>query len=362
MLAGRSIRTRRSEGRGMMQAIVIREHGGPEVLRPADLPIPEPARGEALVRVRAVSVGGFLDISNRKGQVAFARYSFPHVLGSEHAGEIAAFGPGADTALAVGDQVAVSNRITCGICASCRAGREEACLQLGVIGVTMPGAYAEYSVVPVGNLRRLPAGISHVEASAMIVNGPLAQHQLDLAGASQGHWVLIQATASASGSMAMRSAQHRGCRVIATSRQAWKRERLAELGADVVLDPALDDFATAVKKATGADGADVAIINIGDAHLWEQTIQSVANRGRIVSSGANFGGRAAFNARTFYERNQTIIGVRTANSESTERCWAEIERGLRPVVDEIYPLPEVAEAHRRVEAGMNVGRVVLTVD
>lgn len=345
----------------MMRAIVIYEHGGPEVLRPADLPIPEPTRGEALVRVKAVSVNSFLDISNRMGQVAFARYSFPHVLGSEHAGEVAAFGPGTDSELSVGDQVAVSNRVPCGSCANCRAGREEGCQQLGIIGVTMPGAYAEYSVVPVENLRRLPAGMGHVEASAMIVNGPLAEHQLDLAGAKQGDWILIQAAASASGSMALRSAQHRRCRVIATSRQGWKRERLAELGADVVLDPGQEDFAATVRNATSANGADVAIINIGDPHLWEQTIESVANRGRIVTSGAKFGERAMFSARTFYEKNQTIIGVRTANRDSTERCWAQIERGLRPVVDEVFALQQAAQAHRRVEAGMNVGRVVLTV-
>jgi NADPH:quinone reductase-like Zn-dependent oxidoreductase len=345
-----------------VRAIVIHEHGGPDVLQPADLPAPKPSSGEALVRVRAVSVNGFLDIANRMGHVAFARYSFPHVLGSEHAGEVAALGPDADTAVTEGDQVVVSNRITCGSCASCRAGREEACLGLGVIGVTTPGAYAEYSVVPVANLRPLPEGMSHVDASAMIVNGPLAQHQLDLAGAKEGDWVLVQAGASASGSMALRSAQHRGCRVIATSRQDWKRERLAELGADAVLDAGQEDFATAVVDLTEGNGADVAIINIGDPQLWERTVESVGNRGRIVTSGAMFGGRGAFNARTFYERNQTIIGVRTANRESTERCWAEIERGLRPVVDQVLPLEHVADAHRRVEAGLNVGRVVLSVD
>jgi len=345
-----------------MRAIVIHEHGGPEVLQPADIPVPKPSSGEALVRVKAVSVNGFLDVANRMGRVAFAQYSFPPVLGSEHAGEVAALGPDAETALAEGDQVVVSNRITCGSCANCRAGREEACLGLGVIGVTTPGAYAEYSVVPVANLRPLPAGMSHIEASAMIVNGPLAQHQLDLADAKAGDWVLVQAGASASGSMALRAAQHRACRVIATSRQDWKRDRLAELGADAVLDPGQEDFATVVKNVTEGNGAGVAIINIGDPQLWERTIESVANRGRIVTSGAMFGERAAFNARTFYEKSLTIIGVRTANRESTERCWAQIERGLRPVVDQILPLERVADAHRRVEAGLNVGRVVLTVD
>jgi NADPH:quinone reductase-like Zn-dependent oxidoreductase len=284
------------------------------------------------------------------------------VLGTEHAGEIAAFGSGDDAGVSVGDQVVVSNRIACGSCANCRGGREEACLELGVIGVTTPGAYAEYTVVPVDNLRPLPAGLSHVEASAMIVNGPLAQHQLDLADAKPGEWVLIQAAASASGSMALRTVQHRGCRVIATSRQPWKRERLAELGADAVFDPSQADFAAGVKSVTDGRGADVAIINIGDPTLWEQTIEAVGNRGRIITSGAMFGGRAAFNARSFYEKNQTIFGVRTANRDSTERCWAEIQRGLRPVVDEVFPLEQAADAHRRIEAGMNVGRVVLTID
>jgi NADPH:quinone reductase-like Zn-dependent oxidoreductase len=345
-----------------MQAIVINEHGGPEVLQAADLPVPEPARCEALVKVKAVSVNAFLDVSNRMGHVAFARYSFPHVLGSEHAGTVAALGPETESPFREGDEVVVSNRITCGDCDNCRAGREEACLDLGVIGVTAPGAYAQYSVVPVDNLRPLPSEMTHIEASAMIVNGPLAQHQLDLTDAEEGDWVLIQAAASASGSMALRAAQHRGCRVIAASRQPWKRERLAELGADTVLDPARDDFPASVKDATGGHGADVAIINIGDPHLWEQTIESVSNRGRIVTSGAKFGERVAFNARTFYERNQTIIGVRTANRESTERSWAQIASGLRPVVDEVVPLEKVADAHRKVEAGLNVGRVVLTVN
>lgn len=348
--------------RGDMRAVVIYEHGGPEVLQPARISIPEPLQGEALVRVKAVSVNSFLDVSNRMGQVAFARYSFPHVLGSEHAGEVVDFGPNTKAAVAAGDQVAVSNRVTCGKCASCQSDREETCFELGVIGVTRPGAYAEYTVVPADNLRRLPAGITHVEAAASIVNGPLAQHQLDVAQAQEGDWVLIQAAGSASGSMALRVAQFRQCHVIATSRQGWKRERLLELGAEVVLDPGRADFPAAVMDATEGKGADVAIINIGDPELWAKTIESVALRGRIVSSGATFGERGAFNARTFYERSQTIFGIRTGNRQSTDRFWVQIEKGLRPVVDEVFPLDHAAEAHSRVEAALNLGRVVLSVD
>jgi NADPH:quinone reductase-like Zn-dependent oxidoreductase len=344
-----------------MLAYVIRRHGGPEVLEATQLPVPEPSSGEALIKVKAVSVNSFLDVSNRAGQVAFARYEFPHVLGSEHAGEILGFGPHTDSDLPTGTRVAVYNRITCGRCDNCIQGREEACLELGVIGVTRTGAYAQYTTVPVANLRQIPNEMTDVQASAVIVNGPLAQNQLDQAEAKEGDWVLIQAGASASGTMALRMAQHRGCRVIATSRHAWKRERLVELGADAVLDPEREDFAAAVKEATDGRGADVALINIGEPRMWEQTIESVGLRGRIVSSGAKFGEQVRFNARTFYERNQTIFGIRTGNARSTELCWAAVDQGLRPVVDRVFPLEEVREAHRYIEAGQNVGRVVLAV-
>ena len=94
-----------------MRAIVIRRHGGPEVLEPTDLPRPEPAAGEALVRVAAVSVNAFLDVSNRAGAVPFARYDFPHVLGSEHAGRVEAYGPATDGPVPVGTDVVVRNTV-----------------------------------------------------------------------------------------------------------------------------------------------------------------------------------------------------------------------------------------------------------
>ena len=106
----------------------------------------------------------------------------------------------------------------------------------------------------------------------------------------------------------------------------------------------------------------MAIINIGDPTIWEQTIEAVGNRGRIVTSGAMFGGRAAFNARTFYERNQTIFGVRTANRESTERCWSRFNEAYGRLSTRSSRSSEAADAHRRIEAGRNVGRVVLTVN
>ena len=98
-----------------MLAIVIRRHGDPDVLEPADIARPEPAAGEALVRVEAVSVNAFLDVSNRAGKVPFARYDFPHVLGSEHAGTVVGYG-GTPGPVPVGAPVVVRNTVFCGSC------------------------------------------------------------------------------------------------------------------------------------------------------------------------------------------------------------------------------------------------------
>ena len=101
------------------------------MLEPADIPAPEPAAGEALVRVEAVSVNAFLDVSNRAGKVPFARYDFPHVLGSEHAGTVAGYGTGTPEPVPVGAPVVVRNTVFCGNCDMSTAGSSEACRTSG---------------------------------------------------------------------------------------------------------------------------------------------------------------------------------------------------------------------------------------
>src|SRR6476469_7752036 len=211
-----SIRFSAEENR--MHAIVIRRHGDPDVLEPAEIARPEAAAGEALVRVEAVSVNAFLDVSNRAGKVPFARYDFPHVLGSEHAGTVAGYGPGTVGPAPVGAPVVIRNTVFCGHCDMCTAGSSEACRTLGIIGVTRPGAYAEYTTVPVANLRPLPPGCRPIDAAAMAVNGPLGYAQLRAAGLEATRTVLIQGAGSSSGSMAAIVAKALGKVVLGTTR------------------------------------------------------------------------------------------------------------------------------------------------
>lgn len=346
-----------------MRAVIIDAHGGPDVLRLTEVDDPTPGPGEALVKVGAVSVNSFLDVSNRAGHVPFARYEFPHILGSEHAGELVGLGPDTESPVAVGDSVFVSNSVPCGTCAACERGDDESCSSLGILGVNMTGAYSDFSVVPVGNLRPLPAGVSTVEASALGVNGPLALRQLDKARATPADTVLVQAASSASGTMAMVVAKTLGHRVLGSVRSATKASKLEELGlADAIVNSTIEGFGDRIRELTDGAGADIVIDNIAAPELWQQSLDALAVGGRIVSSGAKFGGAVELDVRSLYLKSQEIIGVRTSNAEARDRLWDLVAaQGIRPVIDSVYPLDSVADAHRRIEAGENVGRVVLDV-
>ena len=346
-----------------MRAVVIRAHGGPEVLELTDIERPEPGDGEVLLRVRAVSVNAFLDVSNRAGHVPFARYEFPHVLGSEHAAEIAALGSNIDASFAVGDAVIASNTVPCRVCDECAAGHDERCGQLGIIGVNRPGAYAEYTVVPAHVLRLIPPGVSFEDASALGVNGPLAVAQLLAADATAGQTVMVQAAGSSSGSMALLVARAMGLSTIGTTRSAERAQVLRDLGvADEIVVSSEPDAAEQVRALTSDRGADVVLDNLAARDAWALTIASLAMGGAIVTSGAKFGGRVEVDLRSLYTFNQRIIGVRTSNAAAKDRLWKLVaDNALRPLVDSVVPLEEVADAHRRIEAGQNIGRVVLAV-
>ena len=135
-----------------MRAMIIRRHGHPDVLEPAELPTPTPGPGEALVRVGAVSVNSYLDVTNRSHGVHYRGYEMPNVLGSEHAGTLAALGPDTESDIPIGAAVSVYNAIPCRRCDWCTSGRQESCPNVEIIGVTRQGAYAEYTAVPAGNL------------------------------------------------------------------------------------------------------------------------------------------------------------------------------------------------------------------
>lgn len=342
-----------------MRAVLFDEFGGPDVLRAEDVDTPAPGPGEVAIRVAAVSVGRLLDLSARAGTHPYARIRLPHVLGAEHAGTVAAVGAGVES-VRVGDLVAVFPVLTCGTCPACGAGSTEACGAARILGVHTWGSYAEYTVVPESNVFGVPAGVGPAEAAALALSGPVAQNQFDEAGLVPGEWVLVYGASSALGSLTAALAAHRGARVIAASRSAAKRERLAALPVEAVLDPASPAFAERVLGLTDGAGVGLVVDNLGDAAIWRTTADVLAVRGRIVTSGAFLGGRVELDLLRLYSRSQRIIGVRSGNLRSARRLWDAVADGFRPLVDRTYPISQAAEAHRYLEGNANTGRVVHT--
>lgn len=342
-----------------MKAIVFDEYGGPEVLHEAEVPDPEPGPEDVVVRVAAVSVGRTLDIAARAGKLPFANLALPHVPGAEHAGEVVAAGDRAASELAVGTRVAVFPVFTCGDCPHCASGHQHVCPRLEIMGIHRQGAYAEYTVVPTGNVRPIGDELTDVEAAALALSGPVAWHQFEEVGVREGTWLLVQAAGSALGALTVALALHRGARVIASSRRAVKRAALEELGVEAALDWTDPSFADSVRELTGGAGVEVVVDNIGDERMFGAGLEVLSRGGTVVTSGAFVGGAPQIDLRTLYTLSHRVVGLRTANRASVDGLWAEVERGLRPIVDRSFPLIRAAEAHAHVERDENLGRVAL---
>lgn len=347
-----------------MKAILIEEFGGPDVLRMGRLPLPKPGPGEVRIKVEAVAVARTKDVATRAERPPFGPQlrGFPHVLGTEHAGVVDAAGTGAGAEL-VGRRVAVSAVLTCGECRACRLGRDEACATFGLIGVHRQGSYAQYVLVPARNLQVLPDDVGFVEAAAVAANGPVARAQLEAGGVREGSVVLVIGAAGSLGSTAASLAAFRGARVIGVDRLGSDPAKLDELPLTARIDGDAPDLKERIRAAAGTWGIDCVIDNIGVAAVWTAYRPLVADLGRIIVSGAVDHDPLPVRLLPFYLRSQSLIGVRTGNRGEVAAMWDDVRAGYRPPASHVHACDweDVAEAHRRVEAGVANGQAVLRV-
>jgi NADPH:quinone reductase-like Zn-dependent oxidoreductase len=344
-----------------MKAAVIHELGPPEVLRIEEVPEPRPGPREVVVQVRAVRVGGLLDVGTRAGRNPFARIGFPHILGSDFAGEVVEAASD-DVQFAPGDRVAGVPFITCGLCHACSIGRDDACPQAQLLGVHRQGSYADFAAVPAKVLRRIPDNVTFEQAAAMAVSGPVAVTQFEIADLKPGDWVLVTAAASGLGLVTSLVPKRLGARVIATSRKGWKRDMLKAHGLEAVLDSESPDFVERVGVLTGGEGVAIAIDNTSSAPLFGKLCAALSRLGVIVTSGALAAETVALDMRSLYLKSQSIIGIRTHTQAGLDGFWRLAQEGIEARVDRTFPLEEVVEAHRYVEAERNFGRVLLTLN
>jgi NADPH:quinone reductase-like Zn-dependent oxidoreductase len=342
-----------------MKAMVISRHGGPDVLEPAELPDPAPAPGEVVVRVRACALN-HLDLWTRAGLPGL-KVPFPHVLGSDIAGEIAATG-GAVDGLGAGQRVMLSPGLSCGRCRMCLSGEDSSCRSYRILGHQVHGGYAELVRCPAANVIPLPDGIDLEQAAAFPLVFLTAWRMLvTRARVRAGDDVLVWAAGSGVGMAAVQLAKVLGARVIATAGTEAKLDQARTLGADDVVNHHGSDVVAEVKRLTGKKGADVVVEHVGQA-TWERSILALARGGRLVTCGATTGPRGSTDLQHLFARQLSLLGsYMGSKAELLDASALFFARKVKTVVHAVWPLAEARRAHETMEASEHFGKIVLRV-
>jgi len=341
-----------------MKVAWFHKYGGPEVLVCEEAPKPAPKPGEALVRVRAVGIN-HVDLDHRAGTSRIP-IKFPHILGREFAGEVAALHGSAD-GFKEGGRVWVTCRIPCRRCELCLAGRDNLCVQEGYFGLDIPGGYAEYVCVPIANLNALPANVSFENAAAAQIAFGTAWHVLINRGFLQaGQTALIQAAGSGIGSAAVQVARLAGAAaIIATASSEKKLEQAKALGATQLINYSKENFADKVMAITGGRGVDMVMEHVG-GEVFTKSLQCLARGGIIVTVGAHAGEVVEFDIIPFFRRELRLAGSKNASVLELRKVMGLVADGkLKPIIHKAFPLAQAAEAHRVVDSRDFFGKLIL---
>jgi NADPH2:quinone reductase len=329
-----------------VRAVRIHEDGGPDVLVLEDVPDPVPAAGEVLVRLKASALN-HLDVWIRQGLPSVPK---PRILGADGAGVVEALGDGV-TGFEPGDRVVLN------------PGLEAADGTIHVIGEHGDGTNAELIAVRASNVYPIPGDLSFEEAAAFPLVFETAYRMLvTRARLLEGEWVLLWGIGSGVSTAGLAIARALGARTIVTSSSEAKLERARTLGADITVNHATDDVKAAVKEATSGHGADIVVDHVGEA-TWRTSLDVAAREGRIAVCGATSGPNPPAALHRVWWKQLTILGSTMGTKADFDGAYDLIASGrARPVVDEIVPLAEIRAAHERLEAGEQLGKIVLTID
>ena len=328
-----------------VRAVRIHEDGGPEVLVLEEAPDPAPAPGEVLVRIRASALN-HLDVWIRKGLPSVPK---PRILGADGAGVVEMLGDGV-TGFERGDRVVIN------------PGVEADDGTIHVVGEHGDGTNAELIAVPATNVYPIPDGLSFEEAAAFPLVFETAYRMLvTRAHVREGEWVLLWGIGSGVSTAGLAIAKALGARTIVTSSSDDKLARARELGADATVNHAGGDVKAAVREATGGHGADVVVEHVGEA-TWRTSLDVAARDGRVAVCGATTGPNPPAALHRIWWKQLTILGSTMGTKADFEGAYDLIASGrARPVVDEVLPLAEIRAAHERLEAGEQLGKIVLSV-
>ncbi len=339
-----------------MKAAIIREFGDPTVFTIEEVDTPTPRPGHVLVKILAAGVNRF-DHYIREGSVV-PDLQFPHILGTDAAGEIAEVGPGVDT-LRVGDRVVPMTGYPDDP-DDADIHPNSAAPSFGVSGLSRPGSYAQYQEIPARWVVKDETGLPAEQVAALPVAALTAVRAVKVVGeAKPGDHVLVTAGSSGAGSFTVQVAKALGAKVAATTRSDNKVDALRDLGADLVINATEKSLADQIQSWTGGKGVDVAVDFVGGPQ-FSQVLDATRPQGIVVPVGFMGGTEVTFDIRNFFFGQKQIRGALAGDIEDLRWALEQVKAGrLRPILDRALPLKDVTEAHRLVASNQLTGSVSL---
>jgi zinc-binding alcohol dehydrogenase/oxidoreductase len=336
-----------------MKALVLHEIGGPENLSYEDAPDPEPGSGETVVRLHAAALNR-RDVFVTRGQYPGAKPdALPVILGSDGSGEVVARGEGAGGP-GEGTEVVINPALYWGDDPQ-KPGKE-----YRILGLPDDGTFAQLVKVTSENVFPKPSHLSHEEAAAIPLGALTAYRALVTRGElKEGETVVVPGIGSGVASFVVQMAAALGARVFVTSGSDEKIEKAKELGAEGGVNYNSEDWSKELKSLTG--GVDLSVDHVG-GDAFDAMVSLARPGSRIVTFGATAGPKVTVVMPRIFLKHLTVLGTAMGTSEEFGAMldlWAE--HGLRPTINETFPLQETAAAMEYMEEGSGIGKIVLDI-
>lgn len=334
-----------------MRALVFHEHGDVSNLRIEDFPNPKPGPADALIRVRAASLNGF-DPMILAGTTGL-KTPLPMIPCGDYAGEIVELGAEVDGDWKPGDRVCPHPFV----------------FGEGMTGETRLGAACELARIPAANLLRVPNGVSYAQAASLPIAYGTAHRMMVTRGqVKAGEKVLILGATGGVGTCCVQLAKAAGAEVAVCGSAAWKLTKLADLGADHLIDTSKVDFVEAVHKAFGkprmlaGGGVDV-VVNYVGGDTWARGLRCLGTHGRMLTCGASAGYDPQTDIRFLWTYEQQVIGSNGWTLDDQRTVLEKVAAGeLEPVLHAVRPLEQGPESIQELIERRVVGKTILTID
>ncbi len=330
-----------------LKAVVIRRHGGPDVLSYEEVNNPVLKKGHVIVKVDYCAVN-HLDIWVRNG-IPGRKVSFPHILGCDICGTLV----DNSGSFKKNEKVVAYPAVESGV-------QRVSYSIIGAFG-KYQGGYAKFIQVPQQNVIRKPSWLSDEEACALNVSYLTAWNMLERSNCKKNDIVLIWGANSGVGSAAILLAKAKGIQVITVASDLKKLNRAKKLGADNIIDRSKSDISSEVLKYTKNEGVDTVIDHVG-AKTWPVSLNVLKVGGKMVVCGTTTGSEATINIREFYSKEAQIIGAYLGSKSQLVSLHKFMKlKGIKPIIDSVFELKDARLAHERMEQGNQFGKIVLKI-